>query len=108
MKTKMYPFAINNNVLDASNEKRLNMREMFEGSIGTADKSGREGRVVDVVSLVRTDGINGLLLVRRQDDVGRVDCYEHLLPIGVVEAAANEHALPFVQQTRVKIQFAID
>lgn len=33
---------------------------------------------------------------------------EHLLPRGIVQAAANEHALPFVQQARVKIQLSID
>lgn len=40
--------------------------------------------------------------------MSRVDRHEGLLPCGIVESAADENAVPFVQYARVYIEFAID
>lgn len=84
------------------------MRQLAQIPHGTADVSRRERRVGSIGTLGQINRIDRLLLVGREHEMRGVDSHEYLLPVGVVQTRADEHAVPLVEQTRVEIELAAD
>lgn len=75
---RQHPLAVDQHVLHAPHQERRSVRQFAQVAGTAADEGGWEAGVRHVVVLVDRDRVDRLLVVGRQDQVGRVDCNKYL------------------------------
>lgn len=101
-----HPFAIYQYIFRATDQKRLTVRQFPQIHVARYPSDVSSGKTggTDIVVLVERDGIDGLFVIGRQHQMGRIDGNKHLLPAAIVQIRSDKHSFPLVQQTGVQIE----